>query len=314
MSAEPTPIRWGNLRQWLRETREVDDRHYRVRARPLTAWRLLQNLVPAIGQPLFVVGAPRSGTSFLGEACGMLPEFSYHYEPPLTKAAARCVHEGWWSFPVARRFYRYAYWWLTRRRLAGDLRFAEKTPQNCFLIGFLKSAFPHAQFVHIIRDGRDAALSYRKKPWLRADSAGRRKRETGGYRYGPFARFWVEAERREEFERTSDLHRCVWAWRRHVENAIEQGGRLQADSYHELRYEALAADPRAEALRLLDFLGIEAAASRAAFSAYLEQARSHSVGRWRTELTPDEVAAIQAEAGTLLARLGYLGAGAELSR
>ncbi len=314
MSAEPTPIRWGNLHQWLKETRAVDDRHYASRTRPLTAWRLLANLSPAIRLPLFVVGAPRSGTSFMGEAIAALPEFSYHYEPPLTKAAARCVHEGWWTFPVARRFYRAAYWWLTRRRLAGDLRFAEKTPQNCFLVGFLKSAFPDAQFVHVIRDGRDAALSYRKKPWLRADAAGTKKRESGGYRYGPYARFWVEAERRAEFERTSDLHRCIWAWRRHAESALLQGGRLPPADYHELRYEDLVDDPRAAGERLLDFLGIEAAASRAALLAHLEQARRHSVGRWRAELTDDEVHMIEAEAGALLARLGYAGAAGEPPR
>src|SRR5690606_35770468 len=145
--------------------------------------------------PRFVVGAPRSGTSFLGDAIGALPEFSYHYEPPVTKAAARYVHEGLWSEPKARPFYRAAYRRLLRRHPDGDLRFCEKTPQNCFVMDFLDRTFEDAQFLHIVRDGRDAALSYREKPWLaeRARDSGRR--EAGGYLHGPFPRFWVEPER-----------------------------------------------------------------------------------------------------------------------
>ncbi len=305
MNADPTPLHWRNLRSWVRKTRRVDDERYRGSRERVTAGRLLASALPRLRRPLFVVGAPRSGTSFLGDAIGGLPEFSYHYEPPMTKAAARYVFEGSWSFGKARRFYRWTYAWLLARHLDADLRFAEKTPQNCFLIDFLFRAFDEAQFVHIIRDGRDAALSYREKPWLRADAVHGKKRESGGYRYGPFPRFWVETARREEFQTTTDLHRCIWAWRRHVEAAIEQGARLPEGRYVEIRYEALARDPAAEGRRILDFLAIESTPSRERLVASLGAATAASVGRWRSELSADESATVAAEAGSLLARLGY---------
>jgi hypothetical protein len=221
----------------------------------------------------------------------------------MTKAAARCVHERLWSEAHARRFYRFVYGWLLRRHLNGDLRFAEKTPQNCFVVRFLERAFPGAQFVHILRDGRDAALSYREKPWLRADAKDRVRRESGGYRFGPFARFWVEPDRRAEFESTGDLHRCIWAWRRHVEAALEQTASLPEQQVHVLRYETLCERPEQEGERLLDFLGIERDSSRELLRALLLTADARSVGRWKRELQPDEEQLIEREAGALLARL-----------
>lgn len=303
MSTQPTPIHWKNFRKWLKKTTRLDDELFQPSARGVGPRRLMKSLLPRLRRPLFVIGAPRSGTSFLGDAIGSLPEFSYHFEPPMTKAAARYVYEGSWSFAKARRFYRFTYAWLLRRHLDGDLRFAEKTPQNCFVVDFLNQAFQDAQFVHIIRDGRDAALSYREKPWLRADSQLKKKRESGGYLYGPYARFWVEAERRAEFEATSDLHRCIWAWRRHLEAALSQTASLTPARLHLVRYESLCRNPAAEAERLLEFLGVGARASRELLLRHLESANERSVGRWRAELSEDEKVLIDREAGALLLRL-----------
>lgn len=252
-----------------------------------------------------MIGAPRSGTSFLGDALGSLPEFSYHYEPALTKAAARYVHDGLASPLLLRLLYRGTYRMLLRRRLDGDLQLAEKTPQNCFAARFLSRTFPRARFVHIIRDGRDAAASHRQKPWLRRDGDNG-KRESGGYRFGPYPRFWVATERREEFRATSDLHRCIWAWRAHVEAALEQGGNLLPDRYLEVRYEHLCRQPAEQGERILAFLGINSRDSREQLLDRLGQAKVDSIGRWKSSLTRAEQDEILAEAGDLLALLGYI--------
>jgi hypothetical protein len=255
---------------------------------------------------LFIIGAARSGTTLLGDCIAALPEISYHFEPVATKAAARYVAEGRWSERRARQFYRLVYAWLMRMHLDGDLRFAEKTPRNSCIVGFLDASFPAAQFVHIVRDGRDAALSHSKRPWLSAALAGSGAYEPGGYPLGPYAQFWVEPGRRNEFEATSDLHRCAWAWRRLTENALADCAHLPDDRYLELRYESLVTQPDGEAERVLDFLRIQRTASRDAFrGAVVRTARSDSVGRWRTELSESELAVITSEAGALLRRLGY---------
>lgn len=306
MSEAPTPLSWRTLPAWIRSTRRVDDEHYRQPALPASHRRPLGRYVRAdLSGAVFVVGAPRSGTSFLGATFQALPGFSYHYEPPLAKALARVAVEEDWSERRWRRASRALYMWLLCRHGDGDRRLAEKTPQNCFVVDRLARALPDARFVHIVRDGRDAALSYRDKPWLSDRLAGSGKRETGGYPLGPTPRFWVEPGRRAEFRETSDLHRCIWAWRRHTEAACESLSRLPAHRSFELRYEDLVEDPRGHGARLLDFVGVEAPASREAALAHLAGARREGVGRWRAELAGPEAKRVREEASATLARLGY---------
>lgn len=297
-----------NSLKLTRKTLKVDRRMYHKQPRPTTINRILKNLAPSLNRSIFLIGSPRSGTTFLGECLEKIPEVSYHFEPVATKFAANYVFTGEWNIRKAQRYYRRMYAWLMQQHLDGDLRFAEKTPRNCFLIEFLAKTFPDAQFVHIIRDGRDAALSHSKKPWMQAASAkgnDDKGYEPGGFRIGPYARFWVERDRIAEFESTSDIHRCIWAWRRHTESALNAAQALSKHQYHELRYEAIAANPTQEADRLLDFLGIHPAPSRACFHDAISQMRSTSIGQWQKEISQADLQLVDREAKTLLAALGY---------
>jgi hypothetical protein len=211
-----------------------------------------------------------------------------------------------WSFERAKQFYRTVYRWLLRLHLDGDLRYADKSPRNCFLIPFLHRVFPDAQFVHIMRDGRDAALSHSRKPWLQAAAAESGEQGVGGHHFGPYARFYVEEDRVEEFETTTDYHRCIWAWRRHVESALRGSEDLDADQYHDLRYEDLVREPTITGERLLDFLGIQRDASRTRMLDQARGAHTASVEAWKEELSAEQLQTVEEEAGTLLQALGYV--------
>lgn len=300
----PTPIALRNLWWWAARTYAWDRRRYRGKGGLPSPRQAIRSIAPSLRAPVFVIGADRSGTTFLGSCLAALPELSYHHEPEVMKAAARYVYERRWTFQRASRFYRTVYRWLMRVHLDGELRFAEKTPVNSFIVPFLAEAFPDAVFVHVVRDGRDAAASHLEQPWLRRSSLATGRREPGGYRHGPDARFWVEPHRRAEFESATDVHRVIWSWRRHTESAMVGRG-LGADRYLQLRYEDMVTDPATAAQLLLGLLGIRAEASRAAFQGALGAAHPNSVGRWRERFTPAELATIDAEAGALLRELGY---------
>jgi hypothetical protein len=265
----------------------------------------LRALDPRLHRPIFIIGAPRSGTTFLGSCVGRLPEVSYHPEPRLTKAAARYVYDGSWSQRRAASVFRLSYSMLLLAAMDGGRRFAEKNPENSFVVPFLATAMPTAQFVHIIRDGRDASVSHAEQPWLAAASAGTR-RGRGGQLWGPYPRWWVEPGRREEFARVSDLARSAWCWRRFTTAALEgvaglsRGGGGRA---LELRYETMVQDPGGTADLLGRFLGTSAAGLKA-LRAGLAQARTSSLGRWRAR-PRSEIDEIEAEIGPLLAQLGY---------
>jgi hypothetical protein len=307
VNTEPLPIGLGDVWPLVRWTRKAERRWYPKlkRHRPMTALRVTSSIYSRLKRPVFVVGAARSGTSFLGDSIGRISEISYHREPPATKAAGRYVYQNLWSYRRSRLFFSSIYRMLLWMEKDGDLRFSEKTPTNVFLIPFLARTFPDSQFIHIIRDGRDAASSHMRKPWLRAEDAFSGEREPGGYLNGPWPKFWVEPERRDEFLRTSDARRMAWAWRRYTEAGQAQADVLGPERYHELRYENLVRDPDAEGEMILDFLGIDSAKSRVAFLAATQRADDSSVGTWRNTFYRSELADIQVEAGDLLSQLGY---------
>jgi hypothetical protein len=195
-----------------------------------------------------------------------------------------------------RCFYR-----LYARRF-GKPRWGDKTPVYARHMPAIQELLPEARFVHLIRDGRDVALSLRPL-WF---APGRDARTLGAY-----WREGVEAARR-------DAPRC-----RH---------------YLEVRFEELVAAPERVLARVCDFLDL---AWSPAMLAYPERAaarlgevedqrqpggplvtreqrlgqhphlgfppRADRVGRWRREMSADEVADFAAVAGDLLAALGYEG-------
>jgi hypothetical protein len=232
---------------------------------------------------VFVVGCPRSGTTFLGRAIGGLPGFVDFGEVTPWKAALP-------SDPPAEELRRI----LERIRrigLAWGLRGVEQTPETAHVLDAALEAYPEALAVHVVRDGRDVVCSLLERGWLNADQGGR---DDAGLPYGSEPRFWVEPERREEFSQVSDARRCAWAWRRYV-GAVQAAA--AGDRLLEVRYERLAG----VADRLTEFLGANVTSTHRALDSF----RDSSIGRWKKELTPEQVADVQAEAGDLLRELGY---------
>ena len=232
---------------------------------------------------VFVVGCPRSGTTFLGRAIGGLPRFVDFGEVTPWKAALP-------SNPSADEL-RQILERIRRIGLAWGLRGVEQTPETAHVLDAALEAYPEALAVHVVRDGRDVVCSLLERGWLNADQGGR---DDAGLPYGSEPRFWVEPERREEFSQVSDARRCAWAWRRYVGAARATAA---GDRVLEVRYERLAG----VADRLAEFLGSNVTSTHRALDSF----RDSSIGRWKKELTPEQVADVEAEAGDLLRDLGY---------
>ena len=115
---------------------------------------------------ILVVGAARSGTYLLASTLeknlavsyvGEVNEMWKKYTPRLKCdfIPARC------ATPEVVKQTREAL--ASHCRTYGDGKMLEKTPANALRLPFVKKVFPDAVLIHIIRDGRDAALSYRRK-------------------------------------------------------------------------------------------------------------------------------------------------------
>ncbi len=149
-------------------------------------------------------------------------------------------------------------------------RWAEKTPRNILVIDTLFAWFPAAQFIHMIRDPRDAFCSVRE-------------RSTKDMPH------WAA--------KTPELTAADWC--RRINSGL--AWRERPERYREVRYEELVTQPAAILRPLFAFLDEPWAAS------VLENnpTFSTSVGRWRSELSAAEVAAIEAVAGETMRALGY---------
>jgi len=278
----------------------------------------------------FIGGATRSGTTLLRLMLDAHPEVAIPSETHfVAEIISRCVagpatagelaaiatgHRRWGDFGLEpeeyaervralepltaaeaiRAFYRlYA-------RKQGKPRWGDKTPGYIRKTVPIQRVLPEARFIHMIRDGRDVALSVlplgfgpstvteAAELWVRRVSMGRRQ--------APAANHYTEVSYEELITDTEASLRRVCEF-------IELDYDPAMLAYHERASERLA-----EKARDLPKEGgrMQPAEARIASHALASEApRADRVGRWRREMDPADVAAYERIAGDLLAELGY---------
>jgi hypothetical protein len=286
----------------------------------------------AAGRPPapFIVGANRSGTTLLRMMLDAHPELTIppetHFVPDVIQACdeggtadqvieVMTSHREWGDFdldadvvlerlrsldPLTAGDALRAFYGLYAER-AGKPRWGEKTPGYATNMIEIQGALPEARFVHLIRDGRDVALSAmdRAKKPITAGQVAKR-------------------------------------WQRRITKARKQSRKV--NHYLEARYEDLVLDTEPALRRITDFLELpwdpgmldyhERAAERLEEMArelpatdkrpQLEQdhrlkihaltkepPKKDRVERWREQMSEDDRVAFEQVAGDLLDELGY---------
>lgn len=241
---------------------------------------------------VFVFGSPRSGTTFLAGTIGGLPGFVDLSEVNPYKAVIPALSGV--SDPEAAARIRAVLERVRRLALVPGLRGVEQTPETAFVLPAALRAYPQARGVHVLRDGRDVVCSLLERGWL---STGRRGGDDARLAYGSRARFWVEPERVLEFEKASDATRAAWAWRRYASTASAAADERTL----EVRYDSIAADPVAAARAIATHLAVDPGP----LERNLERFHDRSIGRYRRDLSSEQLADVEREAGTLLHELGF---------
>jgi hypothetical protein len=175
----------------------------------------------------------------------------------------------------------------------GKPNVGDKTPDYVRSIKTLHSLWPTARFVHVIRDGRDVALSMMDWPKSRPKP-------------GDFAA-WQE-------DRVSTA--ALW-WELNVRLGRLAGKSLGQELYYEVRYESLVSRTGEECAALCAFLGVPYSDAMlrfheapAASDPGLETKRAHlpvtrGLRDWSAQLPREDNERFEAAAGVLLEELGY---------
>jgi hypothetical protein len=146
--------------------------------------------------------------------------------------------------------------------------------------------FPDARFVHIVRDGRDVALSHQ------------------GYKYG-----------------AGNIAEVAVKWEARVTRNLRMGAMLPADRYYTLRYEDLVLSPEPTLRQLCKFIGVPFSSEMLDYQKSVDRKipkdkmflwpalngppKAEKVGRWKKEMTVAQRVLFEQRAGSLLRELGY---------
>jgi sulfotransferase family protein len=287
----------------------------------------------------FVVGVARSGTTLLRLMLDAHPQLTIppetHFVPKLISHCERWMEEGattgerrerafelitthprWGDFGLdadalrrhleahdrlspgdaARSFYE-AY-----AEREGKPRWGDKSPPYTWKAPRIQRGLGEARFIHLIRDGRDVALSLSEVSW-------------GPGEVEVAARKWVDE----------------------LSRAQRRARRLAPGTYMEVRYEDLVADSEPILRRVADFVDLPWDDEMLSYHQRAEErmrevvrelkplgggtitaeerARQHELvsrppsssrtGRWRTEMSAEDRAAFESVGGKMLKKLGY---------
>lgn len=273
-------------------------------------------------RPVFVVGCHRSGTNLLYDTLLSAGGFAiYRGYLPIHKMLVprfgslgnlenrRCIIRVWLRSKGFRRsgldaealtskllaegktggdFIRIVMNEIARQQNA--VRWAVYDPDNVLYMRRIKTEIPNALFIHIIRDGRDIALSLKKM---------------GEFRPVPWNREPASLE-------TTALY---WQW---MVKKGKEHGKLIPNDYAEIHYEELVRDPRHAMGMLSTFLDqdldwdrVQAVSlgrvreSNSSFRGDTQKNQANPVNRWRENLSSAQVADLEILVGDCLEESGY---------
>ena len=205
--------------------------------------------------------------------------------------------------PALRTFFR-----LYAQRF-GKPRWGDKTPMYFADMDLVQRVVPEARFIHLIRDGRDVALSI-KDLWFGPNSI----REAAGWWVSRIqhARSQVQALRYYMEVRYEDLVRDTANVLRRICAFIDLPWHPSMLDYHERAGQRLAEVGRDAETH--DRRIIRAEDRVAIFSLVLEPPQADRIERWRSEMAPADREWFDGVAGATLHELGYATGSAELGR
>lgn len=161
----------------------------------------------------------------------------------------------------------------------GKHRWGDKTPYYALHLDKLVMWWPDAKFIHLVRDGRDVALSL----------------------FG----------RQHDFS-AYNIYYAAQYWKGYVDICREQGRCLPAGQYLEIHYEDVLNDKESAIHTVCDFIDEPYPAkaqannpARSGTALKLRTVKTDNQGKWRRALSKWQIRVFESEAGDTLQQCGY---------
>lgn len=180
----------------------------------------------------------------------------------------------------------------------------EKTPRHIFRLDDILAKYPDARVIAMVRDPRAVVASYRD--W----------RNQGGFDLEAdpgHGEALVTEERRAK--RSYNILIATMLWKSGVVASLAARNRHGNGRVHLVRYESLVDEPRKILEDVSQFVGLEfdpvildVPVLNSSFSEYSERGgfQKAAATRWKSKLSPSEIAVIQRCAGNALTDAGYV--------
>ncbi len=283
--------------------------------------------------PIFIIGAPRSGTKMLRELLKIHPQvigelheqervWSFGNRHRASKALnARDVT------PKIRRYIRNHF--ENKKAKNPDKVIVDKNVANSLRVGFVHEIFPSSPIIHIIRDGRDALCSARIRWQNTLDIKYILENKILKNRDFPIKElpFFIQRELKWKLQKLISRKKhvkwwgpkfddieilsknytltelCGIQWSRCVESTLQGLEGLDQKLCHTVKYEDLVIKPEECMKEICEFLSLPF--NKALGDEFSQYTNSSSIGRWKKDLTSEELTLLDRHIGNTLAKTGY---------
>jgi hypothetical protein len=280
--------------------------------------------------PVFIIGAPRSGTNMLRDVLVQLPgvktwpcdEINFIWRHKNVFYASD-------EFPKTlatqsvKTFVRNYFLKAHKKYKAKVL--VEKTCANSLRIGFVNEIIPNAKYIFIVRDGIDAANSAQ----IRWKAKLNYKYVFDKAKFIPLfdlpiyfaSYFWArihklyskdkrlafwgpKIEGMNKLLETKTLDEvCAIQWQRCVELASQELSKLQTDFVLHVKYEDFVKNPKEELIKIIHFLNIDL--TEINIDQLVKNISSKSLGKGRNNYTKAQLDNLEELIGSTLTKFGY---------
>lgn len=276
---------------WKKPMRLAFSRCLVVAGRLAGTWGFLENYP---NRPVFVLGSPRSGTSMFSEMLSRHPQIANFsealqvWEPK--DRDLQIDHLKTRSDVTARDANRITYAFGLYQKIKNRPVFVNKCPRSSVRIEFIHEIFPQAKFIHIVRDGRAVVNSMIN---IIDKEDFRKKKPLGGFCKPPN---W------KALTKLPPVERHAYQWVEIMEEIIERQQIVSDNSWFDLKYEDLCANPSQQVEEVFEFIGLPVSEQ----FVRSVSAMPHSVNwKWRGRFEPQEIEKMNSIMGGILDHYSY---------